>query len=96
MSVDLKKLKKKSKKDKKATKATRYGVTAEAFVRAWTTSSNIEEVMEKTKLPKNAVYSRVNSYRHKGVKLKKMQRQNKVVNADELNAIIQEVSPNKK
>jgi hypothetical protein len=83
------------KKAKKATKATRYGVTPEDFVKAWSTSSSIDEVMEKTNLPKNAVYSRVNSYRHKGVKLKRMQRQNKVVNVDALNSIVTANTPKK-
>lgn len=76
-------------KKKAKSKATRYGVSPEEFVKAWASSTSIDEVIKKTGLPKNAVYSRVNSYRHKGVKLKKMQRPNKVINVDELNKLVQ-------
>jgi len=66
-----------------------YGVTAEAFCDAWSSSSTIDEVMEKTGLPRNAVYSRVNSYRKKGVKLRKMARPKQRMDIEALNAIVE-------
>lgn len=74
------------KKPKKKARPT-YNVTAEAFVDAWTSSSTIDEVVKKTGLPRNAVYSRVNSYRKKKVVLPKMQRPRQRMDIEKLNQI---------
>lgn len=78
-------------KKKKSKGGLRYGISPEQFVEIWTASSNVADVVRATGLPKNAVYSRVNSYRKKGARLKKMPRPNKGMNIDALNAIIDSV-----
>lgn len=85
-----------STKKTKKKKGHQYGVTDVQFVEAWTTSSNIDEVMQKTGLPRNAVYSRVNSYRHKGVKLKHMKRPAVRMDIEALNAIVEKNKKEKK
>lgn len=49
-------------------------VTPESFVRAWTESETIAEVMQKTGMSRSAVVHRANSYRQRGVKLKRMKK----------------------
>lgn len=66
-----------------------YNVSAAQFVEAWSTSTSIDEVMTKTGLPRNAVYSRVNSYRKKQIKLRKMSRPTVRMDIEALNAIVQ-------
>lgn len=61
-------------KKKKKSPGRRYGVSAAQFVKIWTQAKTIDEVIKATGLPRNAVYSRVNAYRAKDIKLKKMPR----------------------
>ena len=75
-------------KRKKKGGGTRYGITAQKFVEIWTMSNSVAEVIRLTGLPKNSVYSRVNSYRKKQIKLKRMPRPARSMNIEALNAII--------
>jgi len=49
-------------------------VTPEAFIRAWQVSDNLDEVVERTGLSKNAIWKRVYAYREKGISLKECRR----------------------
>ena len=49
-------------------------VSPESFIKAWQTSGSIEVVMKKTGMKFTAVRSRADSYRRKGVPLKKLYR----------------------
>jgi hypothetical protein len=92
-----------SKKDKEAKKKRKkkrgrpnYNCSAKAFVEAWMTSTSIDQVMEKTSLPRNAVYARVNSYRKKHqLELPKMKRAKVRTNVSELRDIIEKHKPTK-
>lgn len=86
----------KKKKKLKGKGGTRYGVSAAKFVEIWTLAGSVDQVMKETGLPKNAVYSRVNSYRKKGMKLKRMPRPNKSMNIDAMNALIDSLQKTKK
>src|SRR5579872_6842167 len=65
-----------------------YNVSPEDFVKAWQLSNSAAEAAEKLKMPKNAVLSRVASYRKKGVVLKVMSKENpNKLNIEKLNTM---------
>lgn len=86
----------KSKKARKKKTGSRYNVDAHAFVVAWSSSNTVEEVMKKTGMPKNAVYSRVNSYRSKKVDLKYMPRTRKTMDIQALTALAKKTATSHK
>jgi len=47
-------------------------VDARTFVEAWQTSNSVDEVAQKTGLPKKYCSSRASTYRKRGVPLKRM------------------------
>lgn len=74
-----------------------YGISPEVFVRAWQTSSSIQEVADKLSkyagrsYPKETVASRASSYRTRGVKLKRMSRPGAPkLDAEKLNVVASE------
>lgn len=84
------------KRKPKAKQRKRSNCTADQFVEAWTAANSVEEVMEKVNLSKYTVYSRVSSYRKRGVHLKRMNRKRAKLDVERLNAIITSVEANKK
>jgi hypothetical protein len=70
-------------------KRTEYNITPEQFVTAWEQSESADEVAKRLKMPKPIVLARASSYRHAGVKLKKMKRKStRGLSVDALNAVI--------
>lgn len=66
-----------------------YGVTAEEFVKVWSSSNSIGEVAQRLHMPEEIASSRASGYRSAGVKLKHMPRADRrKLDVAELNRIV--------
>ena len=71
---------------------TNYNVTQKQFVRIWETSNNLDEAVERLKMPKPIVLARVSNYRAAGVALKKMPRAvGRALDVEGLNKLIDQI-----
>lgn len=79
-----------------------YGVSQEAFVIAWQSSSTVDEVFEKLKvysqslghdaMPRPVILARASSYRQSGIALKKMPRlDNRTLDVEGMNSLIKRI-----
>lgn len=67
-----------------------YNVSSTEFVQAWEEANSAQEVSDKLDMPKNIVLARSAVYRKRGVKLKKMPRNNpRKLDVDFLNSLTQ-------
>lgn len=83
-----------AKGSKKETR-TKYGVTPVEFVRVWTESETLEEVVKKLGMPKDIVSARASKYRGDGIELKRMKpagRADQKLDVDYLNRLIKEIT----
>lgn len=64
----------------------RSGITAEEFVTIWQTSTNLDEVLERTGMSYEAIMTRAHKYRtERGIPLKRFYRKNNITeNLEEL------------
>lgn len=79
-------------KKKRAPTGNRYSISPEKFVEIWSKADSVDAVIKETKMPKNAVYSRVTSYRTKGIQLKVMKRPSRRMNIAALNEIVNTIT----
>ena len=71
-------------------KLPRKHVSPEDFVRAWQSSSSMQEIAEKIGIKYNAVATRGAAYRKRGIQLKILDSASQTINVDELNNLISE------
>jgi hypothetical protein len=67
-----------------------WNITPEAFITAWQTSDTVEEVCEKTGMPKPIVLARASAYRRSGINMKHMRRKDRRgLDVEKLNRLIE-------
>ena len=68
-------------------------VSPEEFIEIWQTSKNVDEIVKRTKMNRQAVYQRAYIYRQEGIPLKKFRRGRKRKDVDKLKELAKELKP---
>jgi hypothetical protein len=73
----------------------KYEVTPERFIEVWQTSKNAREAAEILGMPKGILFARASGYRSQGINLRKMPRQSRRLNVEQLNQLIDKLATEK-